>query len=122
MVEDVCEYMRAELLCFGSLICLSLTWFDGVSLALNQKFPRRISEILEAGQRGEIALVMERQGLVVHGRYSVNPTDGCLAVTSRWKKFIEGTNLAIGTMVKVKVCRCLPSKILVLKFLLVVDE
>ena len=114
--------MRAELLCFGRLICLSLTWFAGVSLALNQKLPRRISEILEAGQRGEIALVMGSQGLVVHGRYSVNPTDGRLAVTSRWKKFIEGTDLAIGTMVKVKVCRCFPSKILVLKFLLVVDE
>ena len=93
-----------------------------VSLALNQKLPRRISEILEAGRRGEIALVMGSQGLVVHGRYSINPTDGRLAVTSRWKKFIEGTKLAIGTMVKVKVCRCLPSNILVLNFLLVVDE
>ena len=102
--------MRAELLCFGRLICLSLTWFARVSLALKHKLPRRISDILEAGQRGEIALIMGRQGLMVHGRYSINPTDGRLAVTSRWKKFIEGTNLAIGTMVKVKVCRCLPSK------------
>ena len=93
-----------------------------VSLALNQKLPRRISEILEAGRRGEIALVMRSQGLVVKGRYSVNPTDGRLAVTSRWKKFMEGTKLAIGTMVKVKVCRCLPSNILVLKFLLVVNK
>ena len=114
--------MRAELLYFGRLICLSLTWFAGVSLALNQELPKRISEILEASQRGEIAFVMGSQGLVVHGRYSVNPTDGRLAVTSRWKKFIDGTNLAIGTMVKVKVCRCLPSNILVLQFLLVVDE
>ena len=114
--------MRAELLCFGRLICLSLTWFARVSLALNQKLPRRISKILEAGRRGEIALVMRRQGLVVKVWYSVNPTDGRLAVTSRWKKFIEGTKLAIGTMVKVKVCRCLPSNILVLHFLLVVDE
>ena len=114
--------MRAELLCFGRLICLSLTWFAGVSLALNQKLPRRISEILEASRRGEIALVMGSQGLVVQGRYSVNPTDGRLAVTSRWKKFIEGTDLAIGTMVKVKVCRCLPSNVLVLKFMVVVDE
>ena len=89
---------------------------------MNQKLPRRISEILEAGRRGEIALVMGSQGLVVQGRYSVNPTDGRLAVTSRWKKFIDGTNLAIGTMVKVKVYRCLPSNILVLQFLLVVDE
>ena len=89
---------------------------------MNQKFPRRISEILEAGRRGEIALVMGSQGLVVQGRYSVNPTDGRLAVTSRWKTFIQGTKLAIGTMVKVKVCRCLPSNILVLKILLVVDE
>ena len=103
-------------------MCLSVTWFAGVSLALNQKFPRRISEILESGQRGEIALVMGSQGLVVQGRYSVNPTDGRLAVTSGWKKFIEGTKLAIGTMVKVKVCRCLPANILVLNFLLVVDE
>ena len=93
-----------------------------VSLALNHKLPRRISEALEAGRRGEIALVMGSQGLVVHGRYSVNPTDGRLAFTSRWKKFIEGTDPAIGTMVKVKVYRCLPSKILVLKFLLVADE
>ena len=76
----------------------------------------------EAGRRGEIALVMGIQGLVVQGRYSVNPTDGRLAVTSRWKKFIEGTKLAIGTMVKVKVYRCLPSNILVLQFLQVVDE
>ena len=114
--------MRAELLCFGRLFFLSLTWFSGVSLAFNQKLPRRISEILEASQRGEIALVMGSQGLVVHGRYSVNPTDGSLAVTSRWKKFIEGTDLAIGTMVKVKACRCLPSKILVLKFLLIADK
>ena len=71
-----------------------------VSIVLNRKLARRISEILEAGRRGEITLVMGSQGLVVQGRYSVNPTDGRLAVTSRWKKFIEGTKLAIGTMVK----------------------
>ena len=93
-----------------------------VSIVLNQKLPRRISKILEAGRRGEISLVMGSQGLVVQDRYSVNPTDGCLAVTSRWKNFIEGTKLSIGTMVKVKVYRCLPSNILVLNFLLVVDE
>ena len=93
-----------------------------VSLALNQKLPRRISEVLKAGRRGEIALVMGSQGLVVQGRYSINPTDGRLAVTSRWKKFIDGTKLDIGTMVKVKVCRCLPSNVLVLNFMVVVDE
>jgi len=90
-----------------------------VSLALNQKLPKSISKDLNAGRRGKISLVMESEGLTVEGRYSVSPTDGRLAVTSRWKKFIDGAKLGIGSKFKVKICRCLHCDMLVMKFLAV---
>ena len=90
-----------------------------VSLALNQKLPKIISEDVHAGRRGKISLVMRSEGLMVEVRYSVNPTDGRLAVTSRWKKFMDGTKLDIGSTVKVKISCCLRCEMLVLKFLIV---
>ena len=77
-----------------------------VSLALNQKLPKSISKNLNAGRRGKISLVMKSQGLTVEGRYSVSPTDGRLAVTSRWERFIDGAKLRIGSKLKVKIFRC----------------
>ncbi|KAK1596489.1 hypothetical protein QYE76_018973 [Lolium multiflorum] len=64
------------------------------------KLPKSISKDLNAGRRGKISLVMESEGLTVEGRYSVSPTDGRLAVTSRWKKFIDGAKLRIGSKLK----------------------
>lgn len=89
-----------------------------VSLALNQKLPKSISKDLNAGRRGKISLVMESEGLTVEGRYSVSPTDGRLAVTSRWKKFIDGAKLRIGSKLKVKIFRC-HCDMLVIKFAVV---
>lgn len=89
-----------------------------VSLALNQKLPKSIAKDLNAGRRGKISLVMESEGLTVEGRYSVSPTDGRLAVTSRWKKFIDGAKLRIGSKLKVKIFRC-RCDMLVIKFAVV---
>ncbi|KAK1617867.1 hypothetical protein QYE76_023384 [Lolium multiflorum] len=66
------------------------------------KLPKSISKDLNAGRRGKISLVMESEGLTVEGRYSVSPTDGRLAVTSRWKKFIDGAKLRIGSKLKME--------------------
>ena len=90
-----------------------------VSLALNQKFPKSISKDLHAGRRGKISLIMRREGLTVEGWYAVNPIDGRLAVTSRWKKFMDGTKLDIGSTINIKICRYLRCEMLVLKFLVV---
>ncbi|KAK1608183.1 hypothetical protein QYE76_031856 [Lolium multiflorum] len=82
------------------------------------KLPKSISKDLNAGRRGKISLVMESEGLTVEGRYSVSPTDGRLAVTSRWKKFIDGAKLRIGSKLKVKIFRC-RCDMLVIKFAVV---
>ncbi|KAK1678743.1 hypothetical protein QYE76_039591 [Lolium multiflorum] len=83
-----------------------------------RKLPKSISKDLNAGRRGKISLVMESEGLTVEGRYSVSPTDGRLAVTSRWKKFIDGAKLRIGSKLKVKIFRC-RCDMLVIKFAVV---
>ncbi|KAK1630906.1 hypothetical protein QYE76_005221 [Lolium multiflorum] len=62
---------------------------DRTHLKAMFKLPKSISKDLNAGRRGKISLVMESEGLTVEGRYSVSPTDGRFAVTSRWKKFID---------------------------------
>ncbi|KAK1620678.1 hypothetical protein QYE76_026195 [Lolium multiflorum] len=85
---------------------------------ITEKLPKSISKDLNAGRRGKISLVMESEGLTVEGRYSVSPTDGRLAVTSRWKKFIDGAKLRIGSKLKVKIFRC-RCDMLVIKFAVV---
>ena len=50
---------------------------------------------------------MREEGLQVSGRYAISATDGCLAVTSKWGKFVEGAKLAIGAEVKVELSICL---------------
>ncbi|KAK1605087.1 hypothetical protein QYE76_028760 [Lolium multiflorum] len=82
------------------------------------KLPKSIAKDLNAGRRGKISLVMESEGLTVEGRYSVSPTDGRLVVTSRWKKFIDGAKLRIGSKLKVKIFRC-HCDMLVIKFAVV---
>ncbi|KAK1696872.1 hypothetical protein QYE76_013569 [Lolium multiflorum] len=82
------------------------------------KLPKSIAKDLNAGRRGKISLVMESEGLTVEGRYSVSPTDGRLAVTSRWKNFIDGAKLRIGSKLKVKIFRC-RCDMLVIKFAVV---
>ncbi|KAK1644598.1 hypothetical protein QYE76_062403 [Lolium multiflorum] len=65
------------------------------------KLPKSISKDLNAGRRGKISLVMESEGLTVEGRYSVSPTDGRLAVTSRDAAAadpISGIQIASGTL------------------------
>ena len=86
---------------------------------MNQKLPKSISKKLHVGRRGKISLIMRSEGLTVEGRYSINPTDGRLAVTSRWKKIIDGAKIGIGSKFKVKICRCLHCDMLVMKFLVV---
>ncbi|KAK1651748.1 hypothetical protein QYE76_069553, partial [Lolium multiflorum] len=73
-----------------------------------RKLPKSIAKDLNAGRRGKISLVMESEGLTMEGRYSVSPTDGRLAVTSRWKKFIDGAKLRIGSKLKFHVGAGIP--------------
>ena len=49
---------------------------------------------------------MREEGLQVNGRYAISSSDGRLAVTSRWVKFVEGNKLAIGAKVKVDLSNC----------------
>jgi hypothetical protein len=59
---------------------------------------------------------MQSEGLTVEGWYVVNPADGHLVLTFRWKKFMYGATLDIGSKFKVKIFRCLRCDMLVIKF------
>jgi hypothetical protein len=86
---------------------------------LFQKFPKCIGKDLQAGQKGEICLIMRSEGLIVQVRYVVNPKDGRLAVTSRWLKFVKGSKLHAGAAIKVNISHCCDCNVLLLKFMLI---
>jgi hypothetical protein len=62
---------------------------------------------------------MQSEGLAVQGWYVVNPNDGCLAVISRWLKFVKGSKLHAGAAIKVNISRCCDCNVLLLKFMLI---
>ena len=99
---------------FHMIWCIVLT-IVGVSLALNQKLPKSIAKHLKAGRRGDIALVMPNL-VAVKARYTINPKDGHLAVTSRWAVFGRLGKLMIGSVVKLDISPCCHCNDLVFKF------
>jgi hypothetical protein len=86
---------------------------------LFQKLPKCIAKVLQAGRKGEICLIMRSEGLTVQGRYAINPKDGRLAVTSRRLKFVKGSKLHAGAVLKVNISRCCDCNVLLLKFMLI---
>jgi hypothetical protein len=86
---------------------------------LFQKLPKYISKDLQVGRKGEICLIMRSEGLIVQGRYAVNPKDGRLAVTSRWLNFVKGSKLHVGAAIKVNISRCCDCNVLLLKFMMI---
>ena len=92
---------------FHMIQCIALI-NCGVYLAFIQKLPKRITgQVPLSTTKGKIALIMREEGLQVKGCYAISPSDGRLAVTSRWVKFVEGNKLAIGAKVKVELSICL---------------
>jgi hypothetical protein len=83
------------------------------------KLPKCIAKDLQAGQKGEICLIMQSEGLKVQGRYAVSPKDGHLAVTSRWLNFVKGSQLHAGAAIKINISRCCDCNVLLLKFMLI---
>jgi hypothetical protein len=86
---------------------------------LFQKLAKCIYKDLQAGQKGEICLIMQSEGLTVQGWYAINPKDGRLAVTSRWLKYVQGSKLHAGAAIKVNISRCCDCNVLLLKFMLI---